>query len=783
MGKSAGKNEPAPPTQTRIWRYAAVVALCCVAILVGWWFAHDGPTANPTTTKVPTPTKPALPDEREIFSQYAGSDSCQKCHEEAFKLWKSSNHGLAERLIIPALDESAFSPGRVLKHGAQETELSWTNSKPVATSTGLSAKPETLPIARVIGNDPLRQFLVPFPGGRFQTLEASFDWFNVFGHEDRKPGEWGHWTGRGMNWNYMCANCHNTRLQRNYDEPSDSYRTTMAEMSVGCEACHGSLKAHNQWQLTNGKSGIKDPTLHKLTPAQTLDNCGSCHARRTDLTADFAPGDSFNDRYDLTILDHTDTYYADGQVRDEDYEYGSFLSSRMASRGVLCVDCHNPHSAKTLLAGNLLCMRCHSGGYSNAPLIDPPSHTHHVAVNTSALKTNRSLVTSAPTNYPGDGTLCVDCHMPQTVYMQRHWRHDHGFTIPDPLLTKEFGIPNACNRCHQDKTADWALNQCQEWYRSKMERPTRKRAELFARAKNNAPESRTPLLAAAKSEESPYWRAVTFGLLEPWSTRPEVTAALLHGLDDTNALVRASAARSLEAANANPSVHERLQKALDDSVRSVRVAAASSLRATLAPESAAGRDFEHYLTVNADEPAGQLQRGIYLFSRNDLTNALVHFQKAVSWDPYSAAIRRELAVALSALNRPQEALDTLKEACRLAPRDAESHYKLALAYNEVNDLQNTIPELTLVTQLDPGHARAWYNLGLARNSLGQTDAALEALSRAESGEPEDPRIPYARGTILARQQRPKEARIALHRALEIDPSFSDATQLLQLLTE
>ena len=47
--------------------------------------------------------------------------------------------------------------------------------------------------------------------------------------------------------------------------------------------------------------------------------------------------------------------------------------------------------------------------------------------------------------------------MPVTVYMQRHPRRDHGFTIPDPLLTKELNIPNACNRCHANQTTDWAL--------------------------------------------------------------------------------------------------------------------------------------------------------------------------------------------------------------------------------------------------------------------------------------------------------------------------------------
>ena len=47
-----------------------------------------------------------------------------------------------------------------------------------------------------------------------------------------------------MNWNSFCAECHNTRLHENYDAATDSYQTTMAEMGVGCEACHGPLKAH-----------------------------------------------------------------------------------------------------------------------------------------------------------------------------------------------------------------------------------------------------------------------------------------------------------------------------------------------------------------------------------------------------------------------------------------------------------------------------------------------------------------------------------------------------------
>ena len=85
-------------------------------------------------------------------------------------------------------------------------------------------------------------------------------------------------------------------------------------------------------------------------------------------------------------------------------------------------------------------LRCHASGYLKAPVINPEEHSHHFAGNA--------------------GDECISCHMPVTVYMQRHPRHDHGLTIPDPLLTKKFGIPNACNRCHADKTR---VGRWQRW--------------------------------------------------------------------------------------------------------------------------------------------------------------------------------------------------------------------------------------------------------------------------------------------------------------------------------
>src|SRR5436190_3331585 len=267
--------------------------------------------------------------DREVFAVYGKSPSCISCHEDAYKLWQGSHHALAERPINAALDTAAFQPVQKVRHGSQTTESRLSNVQFQVVTRGFHGDAQAFTAERVIGVDPLRQYMIPERGGRMQVSELAFDpkrssWFDIYGEEDRQPGEWGHWTGPGMTWNSMCAACHNTRLRKNYEERTDSYRTSMAEMGVGCEACHGPMADHNAWQAKHPKQK-NDPTVRRLDRDQMLSLCGSCHARRAELTGDFVPGQSFFDHYALTIPDETDLFYPDGQVRDEDYEFTAFL--------------------------------------------------------------------------------------------------------------------------------------------------------------------------------------------------------------------------------------------------------------------------------------------------------------------------------------------------------------------------------------------------------------------------------------------------------------------------
>ena len=723
---------------------------------------------------------PPLAPEKQVHAQYAGSASCRECHEDASAKWARSNHGLAERPFSLALDEKAFSPKLTFtqRKEVSETFLDATGH-PHINTRGLDKQTHDYPVERIIGNNPLRQFLIAAPGNRLQTCDVSFDpnkneLFNVYGAEERNPGDWGHWTGQGMNWNAMCAACHNTRLRKNYDPQANSYHTTMAEMSVGCEACHGPMKDHVVWQKNKPSSGApKDPTLHKFSRDQMFDTCGACHARRGEISGDLIPGSSFPDHFSLTITDDSDIYYPDGQVRDEDYEYASFLSSRMHQSGIRCVDCHDPHTAKRYLPGNLLCMRCHGGGTKPlAPIIDPVSHSHHKADST--------------------GNECTACHMPITPYMQRHPRHDHGMTIPDPQLTVDFGVPNACSRCHTDKDPAWAVKTATGMYGAKLNRPTHSRAVIVARARRGDPSARADLLQLLKTEVIPSWQATCCHLLDRWAGDPEVTRALLEQLKNTSPLVREAATRSLthllrpapDQTNGN---HDEVAKALtsllDDPFRSVRVAAAWALVTTVDLSSRPGRELCHMLDLNSDQPTGRMQLSQFAYLRGDTPAAIRQMRKAIAWDPNSPPFHHDLAILLNSTGETRSAINALLEAIRLAPNEAEYHYKLGLAWNEAGEIDKAAVSLATTVRLDPSRARAWYNLGLAHNALQQPQQAIADLLKGEAADPNDPAIPYARATIHARFGQREEAIAAATRALQIRQNFPDALDLIRSLAK
>lgn len=672
------------------------------------------------------------------------SASCRACHQEIYAAWAPTDHARANRPIDSALDAGAL--------------------KAFAAVASDAAAPEF-----VLGQKPLWQLLVPMPGGRWQAHEMAFDpakqeWFNVFAKEGRRPGEWGHWTGRGMNWNSMCAQCHMTGFQRRYDVTTDSYRSTWVEHGVGCIQCHGPMPA-SHGDKNRLPPGPRTPFNNdRQTMMQT---CAPCHARNEPLTEQFQPGDNYYNHYRLALPVEAATYYPDGQQRDEDFNWTSVQLSRMGHAGVTCFDCHDPHTTKTILpaADNQLCLQCHAapgrvmpGGVRAVP-IEPTAHSKH--------------------KIDSPGNSCVACHMPTTNYMQRAPRHDHGWLKPDPLLTKELGIPNACSRCHEAEGLDWNIAKAGEWYGAKLDSRQRARARAIAAAQADRPGAAAGLLSLLKDEDIPAWRATYLSLL-PQTTDAaigrEAAAVSLHA---SHPLERAAAVRFFSGA---PDAAGLLQSLLQDPVRLVRLDAAWALSSELPADSTARQELTAYLALTLDQPSGRLRAGQDLANRGDWFGALKEIDQAVQWDPFSPGIREAQAAVLARLGRLAETGAAYYRAAELAPQSAaQLALQSGLAYAEAGQLAEAENAFRFAVRHDATFARAWYNLGLLLAQKDRLAEAIEALSKAEQAGPSVADYPYALGTVLIRHGDKTGALKAAERALRIDPTHANARQILRTL--
>jgi hypothetical protein len=283
--------------------------------------------------------------------------------------------------------------------------------------------------------------------------------------------------------------------------------------------------------------------------AKEIETCARCHGRASRIADDYVHGKPPLDTHRLALLDD-DLYWNDGQMRDEVYNWGSFVQSKMYAQGVTCSDCHDPHSLKLRASGNAVCAQCHQPAtYENA------KHTHHKE--------------GTP------GAACAACHMPTTTYMVIDPRHDHSMRIPRPDVSAKIGSPNACNNCHTKQTARWAADTIGKWT-GKAPTSYQNFAEALRAGSIGAPGARAALLAVIDDKSQPVIvRASAIQRLGHLLT-PSTMDAVTRALNDADSVVRLAAVEAI--ANTEPDARLRyLPRMLDDPVRAVRVEAARAL--------------------------------------------------------------------------------------------------------------------------------------------------------------------------------------------------------------
>jgi tetratricopeptide (TPR) repeat protein len=621
-------------------------------------------------------------------------------------------------------------------------------------------------IAYTFGAEPLQQYLVRFPGGRLQALSVAWDverreWFHLYPDQAIPAGDWLHWTGGGQNWNGMCAECHSTNLQKRYDPDANNYSTTWSEIDVSCEACHGPGSRHVEWaDLPEGKRPRTDNyglvvSTGNGSSGEQIELCAPCHSRRTQI-GDYdhrTPG--LMDRFVPALL-REDLYYADGQILDEVYVYGSFVQSKMHRRHVRCSHCHDVHSLKLVKPGNDLCLQCHS-----ADKFDTAAHHFH--------KVERE-------GQPSAGAQCVKCHMPERPYMQVDWRADHSMRVPRPDLTVELGTPNACMQsgCHADQTAEWAAARFMEWYPAKRAPHF---GSVFYAAREGDPGAWQELTRVVSDTLAAVVRATAVSLLGSYQ-HAEARHAVAAALKDKEALVRYAAVQSVGAVDAQELV-TTLAPLLLDNAAAVRGQAASRLAGipsslfTPQQENARRRAIDEHVTAMEyalDLPFAAYNLGNLNYALGEVERAVHFYQRAIEIDARFYPAKSNLAMVYNQLGRNEDAEALLREVITDYPDRTDVTYSLALLLAEMNRHEECAQLLSAVARVMPEAARVHYNLGLTLQHLRRDSEARKALRHAVELDPTNGDYLFALADHYLRRGKPEDALRYAERLITVHPN-------------
>ena len=703
----------------------------------------------------------AVPED--VERRFVGRSTCVDCHQKEAEAFRGSDHDLAmdhatDASVLGDFDDATF------EHDGLVNRMYRDGERFMVYTEGEDGEMQDFEVKYVFGFSPLQQYMVEFDRpadmpptevARVQVLRITWDtleekWFYLRPPdvpEKLEPDDPLHWTGVAQRWQTMCADCHSTNLKRNFDPAEQAYHTTFSEIDVSCEACHGPGSLH--LELANSKSLFWDRRhgygLAKLKGENAepqLQTCAPCHSRRGVLSNGFHGGDEFCDFYNLELL-RDDTYFADGQIKDEVYVYGSFIQSKMYHKGIRCTDCHDPHSLKLKSPGNQTCTSCHQHA---AGKYDTPSHHQHV---------------------PGTaGAMCVNCHMPHRTYMDVDKRRDHSLRVPRPDLSVELGTPNACSGCHVKdqlasidqekqprlleyadwleaaeagdeqiadaikKTDAWCDAACEKWYGENRKQPKHFSEAIvaFRRGEPGAvndllrvatqPEELTPVLARASAlgelaaagvgnvtakasklvndtDEHPIVRAAAIGLFMGASPNV-VRRSLMRHVDDESRLVRIEAARLLVASGVYPSMSSNERLRVDNALAEVKDS----------------------LMVASDRAGAHMGWAMLCEGRGRYQDAIEAYETAIRTEPNMTGPRTNLASMLERVlqqSGPQqrealmqrieqlrnEELPLIARDAALAPENAGIQYRYGLALYLAGKIEQALEQLELAVKLAP----------------------------------------------------------------------------------
>jgi len=404
-------------------------------------------------------------------AEYVGSASCFTCHSDQHRNWSTTSHPYM-------IQDVSANPGAILADFAAGEDVR--GDQPYALED----------IVFTMGSKHNQRYIA-----------ASDDGYVVL------PGQWsidsGAWVAAdSADWLKDCAGCHTTGF--------DVETSTWAELSVGCESCHGAGSVHVEAAraLPEGIDPMsEDVYAVRSTIVSTVDSavCAQCHTR--GMSPDGAHGypigyvvggplDETMFTLSMPVEGGDEAWWADGTERDYRQQYPAWLGSahgnalatitegdhsqpfclachstdydfqdptfpqdvvtlENAQFSITCVQCHSPHGEgdrEAQLVGESydLCVSCHTGTSSGNSPIRVGNTVHHPMREMFEGISFLGLEPRPSKHFANDayGPICASCHMTGTG-VSDEWGHvaTHSFQVVIPTQNEE-GQADSCTTCH-----------------------------------------------------------------------------------------------------------------------------------------------------------------------------------------------------------------------------------------------------------------------------------------------------------------------------------------------
>ena len=176
------------------------------------------------------------------------------------------------------------------------------------------------------------------------------------------------------------------------------------------------------------------------------------------------------------------------------------------------------------------------------------------------------------------------------------------------------------------------------------------------------------------------------------------------------------------------------------------------------------------------------ERAVAYLNNGDAATALREYDQALKHHPRDPMLYYGRALALSAMGRHTDRIDSLEAALELAPNSAAAHNELGLALQSLGRASEAEAAFMAAIRSDPQYAAARGNLGVLYMTLGRHAEAVGLFQRAAEDDPGTSHMRVNHGLALAALGRLNDAENAVRAALKINPENLKARSALEFIT-